>query len=359
MPRSPYGFALPLLLSLAVAAPLTLNPADSVAGTAKEAPARTAAAKTASAKAAPATAARATAARAKPASKVSTRSAAKAQPRKHRTGRRHAAAAAASAAVASAVFRPVHAHVLMDAHSGRVIEAENADVVTYPASLTKMMTLLLTFEALDQGSLRLDQELPVSRHAANQKPSRLGVVPGGTIRVEDAILALSVKSANDVAVVLGEALGGSEENFAEQMTAKARSLGMTNTTFRNASGLPNREQRTTARDMARLARAVVSLPPQEYAYFSRTRFEWNGVVVPGHNRLFGRVEGYDGIKTGFVNLSGFNLAGSASRNGQRMIAVVLGGETAKARDNEVAELLEKGFKASGKQTVATTAGKAD
>ena len=343
MPRSPYGFALPLLLSLAVAAPLTLTPAaEAAAATAKHAPAKTAKAKAPKVKA-----------------KAHSSKAAKAQPRHakaHRAGRRHAVAHAARAGSA---FRPVHARVLMDAHSGRVIEAENADVVTYPASLTKMMTLLLTFEAIDRGSLRLDQELPVSRHAVNQKPSRLGVVPGGTIRVEDAILALTVKSANDVAVVLGEALGGSEESFAEQMTAKARSLGMTNTTFRNASGLPNREQRTTARDMAKLARAVVSLPPQEYAYFSRQRFEWNGTVVPGHNRLFGKVEGYDGIKTGFVNLSGFNLAGSASRNGQRMIAVVLGGETAKSRDREVADLLEKGFKATGKQTVAATDGKAD
>ncbi len=336
MPRSPYGFALPLLLSLAVAAPLTLNPADAVAATAKHAPAKTAKAKAHSSKAA----------KAKP----------KSHAKAHRAGRKHAVARAARA---GNVFRPVHAHVLMDAHSGRVIEAENADVVTYPASLTKMMTLLLTFEAIDRGSLRLDQDLPVSRHAVNQKPSRLGVVPGGTIRVEDAILALTVKSANDVAVVLGEALGGNEESFAEMMTTKARAIGMTNTTFRNASGLPNREQRTTARDMAKLARAVVSLPPQEYAYFSRQRFEWNGTVVPGHNRLFGKVEGYDGIKTGFVNLSGFNLAGSASRGGQRMIAVVLGGETAKSRDHEVADLLEKGFKTTGKQTVATTDGKAD
>lgn len=338
MPRSPFGFALPLLLSLAVAMPVLFNPAEATARatqTAAHAPAK---AKTA-----------------KPAAKASTKAVTKAGAKarvKHRGGKRIAAGAAAGAATA---FRPVHAHVLMDAHTGRIIEAGNADVATYPASLTKMMTLLLTFEALDKGNLRLDQELPVSRYAANQKPSRLNVVPGTTLRVEDAILALTVKSANDAAVVLSEALGGSEERFAEMMTAKAHSLGMTNTTFRNASGLPNREQRTTARDIAKLARAVVSLPPQEYAYFSRTRFDWNGTVIPGHNRLFGRVEGYDGIKTGFINLSGFNLAGSASRNGQRMIAVVLGGTTAKARDHEVAELLEKGFKsAAPKQTVAAT-----
>ena len=336
MPRSPFGFALPLLLSLAVATPFLFNPAEAAARTTKSAAHAPAKAKTT-----------------KPVVKTATKAGTKARV-KHSGGKRVAAGAAAGAAAAAA-FHPVHAHVLMDAHTGRIIEAGNADVATYPASLTKMMTLLLTFEALDKGNLRLDQELPVSRYASNQKPSRLNLVPGTTIRVEDAILALTVKSANDAAVVLGEALGGSEERFAELMTAKAHSLGMTNTTFRNASGLPNREQRTTARDIAKLARAVVSLPPQEYAYFSRTRFDWNGTVIPGHNRLFGRVEGYDGIKTGFINLSGFNLAGSASRNGQSMIAVVLGGTTAKARDHEVAELLEKGFKsAAPKQTIAAS-----
>lgn len=288
MPRSPFGFVLPLLLSLAVAAPLSLGSME----------------------------------------------------------------AAAKSAKAAKGFQPVHASVLMDARTGRVIESNNADVVTYPASLTKMMTLLLTFEALERGALRPDQELPVSAHAANQKPSRLGVVPGGTIRVEDAVLALTVKSANDVAAVLAEALGGSEAKFAEQMTAKARALGMTKTTFRNASGLPHSEQRTTARDMAKLSRAVVNLPTRHYAYFGRTSFVWNGTAVSGHNRLIGKVDGYDGIKTGFVNTSGFNLAGSAARNGQRLIAVVLGGSTAAVRDREVADLLEKGFRSTSKQAVA-------
>ena len=338
MPRSPFGFALPLLLSLAVATPFLFNPAEASARATQTTAQASATTKTSKAVA-------------KTASKATTAKV------KRRGGKRvvAGAAAVAGAAGAATAFRPVHAHVLMDAQTGRIIEAGNADVATYPASLTKMMTLLLTFEALEKGNLRLDQELPVSRHASNQKPSRLNLIPGTTIRVEEAILALTVKSANDAAVVLSEALGGSEDRFAEMMTAKAHSLGMTNTTFRNASGLPNREQRTTARDMAKLARAVVNLPPQEYAYFARTRFDWNGTVIPGHNRLFGRVEGYDGIKTGFINLSGFNLAGSASRNGQRMIAVVLGGTTAKARDHEVAELLEKGFKsAAPKQTIAVT-----
>lgn len=376
MPRSPYGFVLPLLLSLAVATPVAFDPADALAKAAqetvhKQAPkpaAKTASQKTAAPKEAPKTAA--TRSAAKPAAVRTAQKAAvhrsvsqKAAVRKaaaHRTGKarragRVAAGAAAGTVAGAAVFRPVHAYVLMDAQSGRVLDSENADTLTYPASLTKMMTLLLTFEALERGTLRLDQELPVSRHATNQKPSRLNLAVGSTIRVEDAILALTVKSANDVAVVLAEALGGSEEQFAEMMTAKAQALGMTSTTFRNASGLPHKEQRTTARDMARLSRAVVSLPAREYAYFSRTRFDWNGTVVPGHNRLLGRVEGYDGIKTGFINLSGFNLAGSASRNGQRLVAVVLGGTTAASRDREVAELLEQGFgSAPAKQTVAVT-----
>ncbi|MGR0188152.1 serine hydrolase [Azospirillum aestuarii] len=371
MPRSPYGFVLPLLLSLAVATPVAVNPAEALAKAAqetvhKQAPKPTAktAAKTVPQKAAASrTAAKPAAVRTVHKAAVHKSATQKAAVRKaavHRTGKarragRVAAGAAAGTVAGAAVFRPVHAYVLMDAQSGRVLDSENADTLTYPASLTKMMTLLLTFEALERGTLRLDQELPVSRHATNQKPSRLNLAVGSTIRVEDAILALTVKSANDVAVVLAEALGGSEEQFAEMMTAKAQALGMTSTTFRNASGLPHKEQRTTARDMARLSRAVVSRPAREYAYFSRTRFDWNGTVVPGHNRLLGRVEGYDGIKTGFINLSGFNLAGSASRNGQRLVAVVLGGTTAAARDREVAELLEQGFGAAPpKQTVAVT-----
>ncbi|WP_431854134.1 D-alanyl-D-alanine carboxypeptidase family protein [Azospirillum sp.] len=312
MPRSPFGFVLPLLLSFAVAAPLSLTPLEAAA-------------------------------------KTKTKTATKAVVHKATVKKKKSRKAGKAAAVAG--FHPVHASVLMDAKTGRVLESSNADTATYPASLTKMMTLLLTFEALERGGLRLDQELPVSRNACNQKPSRLGVVPGGTIRVEDAILALTVKSANDVAVVLAEALGGSEQAFAEKMNAKAQALGMTSTTFKNASGLPNREQRTTARDMARLARAVTLLPPRYYAMFGRTSFTWNDTVVAGHNRLLGKVAGYDGIKTGFVNASGFNLAGSASRDGQRLIAVVLGGSTASIRDREVAELLEKGFRTT-KDTVA-------
>lgn len=345
MQRSPYAFALSLFLSLAVALPLAIDPAAAQAKTAKhhsdtvnQKP------KTAAHHAKPAKHAGGKHATTK---KAVRHAAAKGKPH----GRRHRAAALRGAATAA--YHPVHASVLMDAGTGRILEASNADELTYPASLTKMMTLLLTFEALDKGTLRLDQELPVSFHAANQKPSRLGLTPGSTLRVEQAIIAITVKSANDAAVVLGEALGGTEEHFAEMMTAKARAIGMTNTTFRNASGLPNREQRTTAHDMARLSRAIVTLPAREYGYFSQTRFDWNGTTIGGHNHLLGRVAGYDGIKTGFINLSGFNLAGSAVRNGQRLIAVVLGGTSIRSRDHEVTELLEKGFKTlPAKQTAS-------
>ncbi|WP_207462564.1 D-alanyl-D-alanine carboxypeptidase [Azospirillum sp. SYSU D00513] len=240
-------------------------------------------------------------------------------------------------------WRPVAAEILMDARTGAVLRASNADTITYPASLTKMMTLLMTFEALDGGRLKLHQPLPVSRYATGMAPSRLGVPAGGTITVEQAILALVTKSANDVAVVLAEALGGSEKAFAAAMTARARSLGMKSTTFRNASGLPNREQRTTARDMAVLSRALIVRHAGYYDYFSRRTFEWNGKTITGHNRLLARYEGYDGIKTGFINASGFNLAGSAKRDGRRLIAVVLGGETAAKRDQRVADLLDIGF----------------
>mgnify|MGYP001333922915 CR=1 FL=1 len=245
----------------------------------------------------------------------------------------------------AAPWRPVSAEILMDAQSGAVLRARNADTLTYPASLTKMMTLFLTFEALDQGKLRLNQPLPVSRYATTMQPSRLGLSVGGTITVEEAILALVTKSANDVAVVLAEAVAGSEATFAQRMTARARALGMKHTAFHNASGLPHRQQRTTARDMAILSRALIKRHARHYAYFSRRTFDWQGTTIYGHNRLLARYEGMDGLKTGFINASGFNLAASAERNGHRLIAVVLGGESAVKRDARVAELLDIGFRA--------------
>ncbi len=241
-------------------------------------------------------------------------------------------------------WTPVAAEILMDADSGKVLRARNADRLTYPASLTKMMTLMLTFEALDRGTLRLNQSLVVSRHAASMPPSRLWLAPGSTITVEQAILALVTRSANDVAVVLGEALGGSEEAFAKKMTVRARRLGMRHTVFRNASGLPDRLQRTTARDMATLSRALIRRHAKHYAYFKRRSFDWQGDTVYGHNRLMARYPGMDGIKTGYIAASGFNLAASAVRDGRRLIAVVMGGHSAAARDTQVADLLDAGFK---------------
>jgi len=239
---------------------------------------------------------------------------------------------------------PVAAEILMDAGSGKVIQGRNADTLTYPASLTKMMTLMLTFEALDRGTMRLDQSLVVSQHAASMPPSRLWLAPGSTITVEQAILALVTRSANDVAVVLGEALGGSETAFAAKMTARAHALGMRRTVFRNASGLPDRLQRTTARDMAILSRALIRGHARHYAYFQRRSFDWQGDTVYGHNRLMARYPGMDGIKTGYIAASGFNLAASAVRDGRRLIAVVMGGHSANSRDDRVADLLDAGFR---------------
>jgi D-alanyl-D-alanine carboxypeptidase len=238
---------------------------------------------------------------------------------------------------------PPYAEILVDPSTGAVLHAVNADALTQPASLTKMMTLFLAFDALDKGELTLDQMIPVSRRAQNMAPSRLGLVAGTTVRVEDAILGLVTRSANDAAVVLAEAIGGTEEQFAEMMTTKARILGMRNTSFRNASGLPNTRQTTTARDIATLSQALIKGHARHFPYFSRTSFTYNGAPVQTHNRLMTRYDGMDGIKTGFVNASGFNLAGTAVRNGKRMIAVVLGGRTSKERDNRVAALLDHGF----------------
>ncbi|ALG75647.1 hypothetical protein VY88_27950 [Azospirillum thiophilum] len=241
-------------------------------------------------------------------------------------------------------WTPVAAEILMEADSGKVLQARNADTLTYPASLTKMMTLMLTFEALDRGTLRPDQRLVVSQHAASMPPSRLWLAPGSTITVEQAVLALVTRSANDVAVVLAEALGGSEPAFAKRMTARARALGMRRTVFRNASGLPDRLQRTTARDMAILSRALIRRHAGHYAYFQRRSFDWQGTTVYGHNRLMARYPGMDGIKTGYIAASGFNLAASAVRDGRRLIAVVMGGHSAATRDDRVADLLDIGFK---------------
>ncbi|NWH08539.1 MAG: serine hydrolase [Alphaproteobacteria bacterium] len=231
----------------------------------------------------------------------------------------------------------------MDAQTGRVIKAENADASRYPASLTKMMTLYILFERLQSGRLTLDQELKVTKNAASQAPSKLGLRAGDTITVEQAIKALVIRSANDVAVVIAEGIGGSESRFARIMTQKARALGMKNSHFFNASGLPHPYQRTTARDMATLGRALMRDFPQYYPYFKLTSFRHRGVTYETHNDLLVDFNGTNGIKTGYTRASGFNLVSSVERGGKRVIGVVMGGVTARERDWEMRMMLDDVF----------------
>ena len=201
------------------------------------------------------------------------------------------------------------------------------------------MTLYLLFEELDKGAMTLRTQIPISEHAAAQEPSKLGLAPGETISVEDAIKAVVTRSANDVAVAIGEAIGQSEDNFADMMTLKARALGMSSTVYRNASGLPNDQQVTTARDLTILARALEDRFPRYFHYFSTAEFEYAGEVIGNHNHLLGRIDGVDGIKTGYTRASGFNLLTSVHRDGRSLIAVVMGGRTAAARDRIMANLI--------------------
>lgn len=264
-------------------------------------------------------------------------------------------AAPALAKKARAQSAPVQASMVIDADTGRVLHAENADVTTYPASLTKMMTLYLLFDQLEAGRLRLTDRMPVSARAAAQSPSKLGLAPGQTIGVEQAILALVTKSANDVAVIIAEAISGTEDEFGDLMTRRARQLGMTRTTFRNASGLPNLSQVTTARDMALLGRALLKNHARYYHYFSARSFEWQGAVINTHNRLMLRYEGADGIKTGYIAASGFNLVSSVNRGGQRLVGVVMGGRTAAARDRRMEQLLDIAYGAPAREDRIETA----
>ncbi len=236
-----------------------------------------------------------------------------------------------------------YASMVVDADTGEVLHAVNADNRNYPASLTKMMTLYLLFDALDRGEVKLTDLIPVSAHAAVQAPSKLGLRPGQTIVVEDAILGLCTKSANDAAVAVGEFLGGSESAFAEIMTRKARELGMRQTVFRNASGLPNLSQFSSARDMATLARALMHNHARQYHYFSTQKFTYNGETMRNHNHLMEWYDGVDGIKTGYIGASGFNLVASVKRDGRRLIGVVFGGQSAAARDRHMAQLLDAAF----------------
>ena len=250
---------------------------------------------------------------------------------------------AAWVSLAPAEAEARYASIVVDVDSGQVLHAVNADTRNYPASLTKMMTLYMLFDALEKKTLTLDQPLKVSKRASGMPPSKLGLKRGQTILVKDAILALTTKSANDVAVVVAEALGGKETTFAKMMTERARQLGMSRTTFRNASGLPNRGQKSTARDMVYLAKALKEEFPQYYHYFSVRSFSYNGRTYRNHNRLLKGYQGTDGIKTGYTRASGFNLVSSVERNGRRVIAVVFGGKTSKSRDRHMVKLLDRGF----------------
>lgn len=238
---------------------------------------------------------------------------------------------------------PKYAAFIMDADSGRILAQSNPDKPLHPASLTKIMTLLMAFDAIEDGRMSLRDRIEVSRHAAGMEPSKLGLDPGETIRVEDAIYAIVTKSANDIAVAMAEALGGSESDFARMMTARARAIGMSRTTFVNASGLHNPRQISTARDMAILARYVIHKYPSYYRYFATKSYRYGGTVLRNHNRLMETYEGMDGMKTGYVGPSGFNLVASAVRDGHRLIGVVFGGRSASSRNAEMAKLLDRGF----------------
>ncbi len=253
-------------------------------------------------------------------------------------------------------YSPPTASIVVDGNSGAVLEESNPDALRHPASLTKVMTLYLLFERLDAGKIRLDSQLSVSEHAAAQSPTKLGLKPGQTISVEDAIKGIVTRSANDAAVVIAENLGGSEEGFSRLMTQKAHALGMSRTTYVNASGLPADEQITTARDQALLGRAIQDRFPRYYRYFSTTAFVFRGQTIRGHNHLLGSVSGVDGIKTGFTNASGFNLLTSVHRDGRYLIGVVLGGRSAGERDAHMRALVESNIMlASARRTAPVIA----
>ena len=237
--------------------------------------------------------------------------------------------------------------IVMEARTGNVLIEAGADQPRYPASLTKMMTLYMTFEALRDGKTHLNSRVVMSEAAASRPPSKLGIPPGSGLTVEQAILALVTKSANDVAAALGEHVGGSEERFAQMMTMRARSLGMTQTRFRNASGLPDLEQVTTARDMATLGRRLFLDFPNRYHYFGTVHFAWGQAQIRNHNRMLGDYDGADGIKTGFINASGFNIVTSAQRDGVRLVGATFGGSSWVERDRHMGALLDQGFARMG------------
>ena len=237
-----------------------------------------------------------------------------------------------------------YAAIVIEESTGKVLFSRNANSMRYPASLTKIMTLYLLFEEIDSGRLTMQSRMKASRVAAGRSPSKLYLKPGQTISAEDAIFALVTKSANDVATIVAEHLSGDEPSFAKRMTRKARALGMSRTTFRNASGLPHSKQRSTARDMARLGIALRRDFPHYYHYFKTRSFKWKGRKFGNHNKLLSSYSGTDGIKTGFINASGFNLVASVERHGTRLIGVVFGGRTGRSRDAHMKQILDASFK---------------
>jgi D-alanyl-D-alanine carboxypeptidase len=285
-------------------------------------------------------------------------------PLRHRARARVTQAAWLFGATLSAVFLLIatparaqigsarYSSIVIDAATGNTLSEVRADEPRFPASLTKMMTLYMTFEALRDRRLTLATLVPVSQHAAAMAPSKLGLMPGAKLTVEQAILGLVTKSANDAAAALGELLGGDEERFAQMMTLRARALGMTHTTFRNASGLPDPAQVSTARDLALLARHLIQDFPAEYHYFSVPSFLFRGRLIPNHDHLLQSYPGADGLKTGYTEASGFNLVTSAMRGDVRLIGVVLGAARPGERDIHMAALLDRGFQAMGVVPVA-------
>jgi len=265
--------------------------------------------------------------------------------------RRHKSGKAKISRVSS--YNPAFATIMVDGNSGAVLQATNPDALRHPASLTKIMTLYMLFEKLEQGKLTLDSEMDVSQHAASQSPTKLGLRPGQTLRVEDAIKGLVTRSANDAAVVISEAIAGDEDDFAKLMTRKARALGMSRTVYRNASGLPDDAQVTTARDQSVLGRAIQDRFPRYYRYFATASFNFRGRNIRNHNRLVGSVEGVDGIKTGYTRASGFNLVSSMKRGNRFLVGVVLGGRSGGSRDAAMRTLLADNVdKGATRRTVA-------
>lgn len=270
----------------------------------------------------------------------------------HHTTHTHKAKKHARAGVSRSAS---YSDLVIDAETGQILHATDPDSLRHPASLTKMMTAYMAFQAIESGKLSLDDTLPVSANAAEQEPSKLGLRPGQRIKVEDALLGLATESANDAAVVLAEGMGGSEAGFADMMTRQAHALGMSRTHFNNPSGLPNDGQITTARDMAILGDALIYHFPQFYSFFSHDEFTYAGISHHNHNHLMDRYDGMDGIKTGYIRASGFNLVASAKRGDTRLIGVVFGGHSTLERDNRMAQLLDQAFdRVENGTTVANT-----